>query len=92
MNQIQKIVIENRFGKPMIVYLEPWGADYTLKEDEKFEIVAENCEEDFYFNIQFERNCIIVYPEGKSNPEYPLIYSNGVEIDCGYNRNLTENL
>lgn len=67
--------------------LEPWGEDYTLREDETVEIIAEDCEQDFYFHVVYEKNYIAVYAEG-DHYAYPRVFSKGVELDCGYNRDL----
>ncbi len=79
----ERILITNYSDKPLLMMLEPWGEDYTLLANEEFEIIAEDCEQDFYYNIVPTENCISVYAEGN---EYPRVYKDGVEIDCGYNR------
>jgi len=88
MSRTVKIEIANRFNKPLVLSLEPWGEDYTLKIDEEVEIIAKDCSKDFYFSIVPHNDYMAVYAEGSGN-DYPRVYSNGVEVECGYNRDLT---
>ncbi len=88
MNKTEKLLISNNSNKPLLISLEPWGEDYTLKLKEEVEIIADDCEKDFYYHVVYENNYVAVYAEGKGN-EYPRVYSKGVELECGYNRNLS---
>jgi hypothetical protein len=88
MSRTVKINISNSLNKPLILSLEPWGEDYTLGIDEKVEIIAQDCSEDFYFHIVPHNDFMAVYAEGSGN-DYPRVYSNGIELDGGYNRDLT---
>ena len=84
-------MISNDFVKPLLLSLEPWGEDYTLKVNETVEIIAKDCSEDFYFHIAPKTDYWAVYAEGSGN-DYPRVYSNGIEVDCGYNRDLTDEI
>jgi len=86
--QTEKIVIDNNSDKPLTISLEPWGEDYTLRAKEAVEIITEDCGQDFHFSIVYEVDYIAVYAEGNDN-EYPRVYKNGEEVECGYNRNLS---
>jgi hypothetical protein len=88
----EKIVIRNGFENPLLLSLEPWGEDYTLLKNEEVEIVAKDCHENFYYNVCFENDYIAVWAEGGNRSEYPRIYKNGEELDCGYNREFSPKL
>ena len=88
MAKTEKIKLINYSNKPLLLSLEPWGEDYTLREKEEVEIIAEDCGADFHFEVVYETDYIAVYPGGSGN-EYPRVFSNGVELDCGYNRELS---
>lgn len=92
MGKTEKMVIANYSFKPLLVMLEPWGEDYTLKPKEQFEIIAEDCETDFYYSVSYENDYVAVYAEGGSGREYPRVYSHGSEVDCGHNRELTDKI
>lgn len=89
MGKTEKILIANYSDKPLLMMLEPWGEDYTLKPKEGFEIITEDCGADFYYSVSYENAWIAVYVEGGSRNEYPRVYSKGVELECGYNRELS---
>ncbi len=83
MKRSVKIRVSNNFSKPMTLWLEPWGADFGMMPDDEFEVIAGNASEDFYFHIVFNVE-IRLYVEGQS--DYPGIYQNGVELECGHKR------
>jgi hypothetical protein len=64
MRKAEKIVISNHSGHPLLVMLEPWGEDYTLRAEEKVEIVAENRGEGFYYTDAYEIDHVAVYAQG----------------------------
>jgi hypothetical protein len=79
-----KIEISNNTKKPLLLSLEPWGEDYTLLEQEEVEIIADDCGENFHYQVVFHENFVAVWADGGN--EYPKVYKNGEELDCGYNR------
>lgn len=83
MKRIFKIVIENDSDKPKILYLEPWGEDYGMMPHDKFEIIEEKANEDFYLQVIFNKD-ILVWAEGQ-NDAYPRVYLHGKELVCGHN-------
>lgn len=86
MKRTTKIIVSNDFDKPKILWLEPWGADYTMMPNEEFEIIEEESTDDFYFHIVFSKNNdLLVWAEG-SEVTYPIVSQNGKELDCGHNR------
>jgi hypothetical protein len=86
MAKTERILITNDSDKPLLISLEPWGEDYTLVSKEEVEIIAGNCGEDFYFNVVYYNDFVAVYVEGGKGDEYPRVYSKGIELSCGYNR------
>lgn len=85
MKSIYKIIIENSSENFKTLFLEPWGADYGMMPQDKFEIIDEEAEDDFYFHIVIEEKHILVWAEG-SGSNYPIITQNGEELLCGHNR------
>lgn len=83
MKRSVKMRVSNDFPEPIIVLLEPWGADFTMMPKDKFEIIADNANEEFYFHVVFNKD-IQVYAEGES--DYPGIYQDGTELETGHNR------
>jgi hypothetical protein len=83
MKQSVKIKVRNDFLKPITLWLEPWGADFGLMPEDEFEIIAENPDEAFCFQIVFNTD-IQVWAEGQS--DYPEIYQKGKELETGHNR------
>lgn len=68
----------------MTLMLEPWGEDYGMLPNDKFEIIEKEAEEGFYFHILFGEKYIWVYAEG-TGEIYPRVYQNGEELECGHN-------
>lgn len=87
MSKLPKVTIENDRQKPVTLWLEPWGEDYTLVHKEKIEIRPSNPDEGFHYHLVYGDKRIWVYVE---EGEYPEVLSNGTEIYCGHNRELNE--
>ena len=50
-----------------VIYVEPWGEDYTLLPDEKLEIVADSGADDIpWFDIVESNDATQVYCESKT--------------------------
>ena len=81
----QRITITNNNKSFVTLSLEPWGEDYGMNPNDKFEIIADDIEETFYFGISFEEHIIFVYAEG-GRSSYPRVFKDGVELPCGHNR------
>ena len=79
-----KILIENDSEHFKTLYLEPWGEDYGMNPNDKFEIIEGEATENFYFHIVYNQD-ILVWVEGQSDA-YPRVYEDGQELICGHNR------
>ena len=79
-----KIIVRNYSDEPRTLYLEPWGEDYVMMPKDEFEIVEQNPNENFHFQIDFNDD-ILVWAEGQ-NDAYPRVYLKGEELLCGHNR------
>jgi len=79
-----KIIIENDSENFKTLYLEPWGEDYGMNPNDKFEIIEKEATDDFYFHIVCNQD-ILVWAEGQADA-YPGIYKDGKELVCGHNR------
>lgn len=67
-----------------VVYVEPWGEDYTLLPGEELEIIADsNAKEMPWFNVVESYGATSVYCENTS--EY-VVLQDGRELECGHNR------
>ncbi len=86
MKKAVKISVRNDSDLPKTLWLEPWGADYRMMPNDEFEIIEEEANDDFYFNIALNKdNDILVWAEG-SEVSYPVVSQNGKELNCGHNR------
>jgi len=72
-----------------VVYVEPWGADYTLLPGERIEIVVIDCAASTWFNVVEHEMATCVWIEGTGIDLMALkfeVYQNGKRIQCGDNR------
>jgi hypothetical protein len=79
------IHLTNRHKSPMVVYIEPWGEDYTLLPDEAVQLlpIGNSCAS--YLNwVQNADGCIQVYAEGDCTSI--VVYQDGTELSCGHQR------
>ncbi len=87
MKRTVKIKVSNDFPEPITLWLEPWAEDYRMMPKDEFEIIAKNVEEDFYFYVVFDKDKIIS-AEGQVTDIG--IYQNGKLLECGHNREKSE--
>lgn len=78
-----RIGVCNEFARPLIIWLEPWGEDYTLPPEEEVEIVAKDVDEAFHFMILMGEE-VKIYAEGQVVDIG--VYQNGRLLECGHNR------
>jgi hypothetical protein len=79
-----KIVIENDTDRPRIVWVEPWGEDYTLLPKEKLEVIVRNGSEPLWFHVvEYVEGCQ-VYVEGYTN-DYEVTQNDRIRY-CGHQR------
>jgi hypothetical protein len=84
MNYSAKAAVENATDRPRIVWVEPWGEDFTLLPKEKLEVIARNGSEPLWFHVIEHREGTQVYIEGYTN-DYEVI-QNGRPLHCGHQR------
>jgi hypothetical protein len=80
----QKFKVENRHAFPVTLWLEPWGADYTMLPGDLFEVLAEGVAEDFYLHLGFKEKYLLLWVEGKFSDL--SITQDGNPLECGHNR------
>lgn len=82
-----RLVIENDTKLPMTMFLEPWGRDYTLLPNQRFEVrvwKGEFGESPYFQSIHHAGGDVSVYLEG-SVGDFG-VFHDGAEIECGHNR------
>lgn len=67
-----------------VVYVEPWGEDYTLLPGEELEIVATGPNSPPWFNVVEWDQATSVYIEGDCADF--AVYQAGQRLECGHNR------
>ncbi len=83
---VSKIGISNHCNNPRsrVVYVEPWGEDYTLLPNEKLEIIAQPSDDIApWFYIVESDVYTQVYCEATCDFE---IWQEGQRLECGHNR------
>jgi len=78
-----KIGVSNNTKRPRIVWLEPWGEDYTLLPGEQLDIVCHDDSEQSWFHVVEHEESTQVYVEGGG---YPDVIQSGQRLACGHNR------
>ena len=81
---LARILIENGTGRLRIVWVEPWGEDYTLLPKEELEIIARNPLRMPWFKVSEEAASTVVSIEGETN-DYDVLQM-GAKIPCGHRR------
>lgn len=80
----QKFAVQNSHAIPMTLWLEPWGADYTMMTGGLFEVLAEGVSEDFYLHLECKEKDLLLWVEGKFSDL--SITQSGNSLECGHNR------
>ena len=78
-----KIVVTNDRKNSQVLYIEPWGEDYTLRASESMDIVAFGTAALPWFNIVESDRATQIYIENCTDF---VVYQNGEEVHCGHNR------
>ena len=77
-------MVGNDTDRPRIVWVEPWGEDYTLFPKEKIEIIARHTLEPPWFEVFEHDDSTEVSIEGQIN-DYDVLQM-GKKIQCGHRR------
>ena len=84
MNEPQStITVSNSGTAPRVVFVEPWGEDYTLFRGQGFRVVAFGAETAPSFEIVENDNATSVYCE---NATGFTVLLDGKELKCGFQR------
>jgi hypothetical protein len=80
-----RVCFFNHSSLPRIICVEPWGADYTLAENERFELVV-GCDqsEPTFELMNDDKNTTQVWCEAET---FEVIQA-GKVLECGHNRGL----
>jgi hypothetical protein len=79
-----RIVIENNTDRPRIVWVEPWGDDFTLRPKEGLEVVARNGSESLWFQVvEYNEGCQVYIEGSLCNHD---VWQDGQVIHCGHQR------
>jgi hypothetical protein len=76
--------IANNSKAPLMVQIEPEGADFWLQPSEEFDLRAEAKEEDGRMEVQHCGGYIAVFPS--RGVGYISVYQKGIEVECGHQR------
>ena len=78
-----RLGFSNNTKRPRIVWLEPWGEDFTLLSGEQLEIVCRADSGQPWFHVVEHEESTQVYIE---SGDYPEVLQNGQRLECGHNR------
>jgi len=76
--------VQNDRSCAVTVWVEPWGRDYTLLQDEDYTFTALDAGEDFYFHVTWQEKDLLLYAEGTCDDV--VVHCGDVEVGCGHNR------
>jgi hypothetical protein len=80
---VAKLGVQNRTQKPRIIWVEPWGEDFTLLPGEELLVVGRHeSEQPWYFVIEWDESSQ-VYLEAANDFE---VVQNGIRLECGHKR------
>jgi hypothetical protein len=78
-----KIAVSNSTKRPRIVWVEPWGEDYTLLPGEELELLCrDDTEQPWFHVVEWEDGSQIYVEQGG----YFEVLQQGKRIECGHNR------
>ena len=78
------LTLENSSKNPLMVQIEPEGADFWLLPKQEFELQADSDADQGHFEVQHCDGYIAVYPS--RDVGYISVFQNGVEVECGHQR------
>jgi len=81
-----RIGISNSRKVPLVVAVEPWANDYTLLPGEELQVVAIGTDKSPWFEVvEWDEACQVYCNDADSF----RVTQNGVELQCGHNRQPT---
>ena len=78
------LTLANSSKNPLMVQIEPEGADFWLLPDQEFELRADAERDNGHFEVQHCDGYAAVYPS--RDVGYISVFQNGVEVECGHHR------
>ncbi len=78
-----QLEFSNSHPVPHVVYVEPWGEDFTLLPGEALEVHAYSCGTTPHFHIIASAGGTQVYCEGADTFK---VIQDGAELACGHRR------
>ena len=79
-----KIVVTNNLNRSLVVYVEPWGEDYTLLSEEYMEVIAVGTASAPWFSIVESNAGTLLHIEGDAVES--TVYQGETRLECGHNR------
>jgi len=79
--------LTNDGGEPLVLWVEPWGHDFTLGPIQTFTLVASSAVDTPYFAQRTSdgSRAVVVYLEGPNDISF-VVLEGGIELACGHNR------
>jgi hypothetical protein len=75
---------QNDTAHPVVVYVEPWGADYTVLPGQQLRVLAEGrSQERPHFQLHHGAEGLQLWCESTCAHE---VFVDGMAVDCGHNR------
>jgi len=81
------LTLANRSKNPLMVQIEPEGADFWLLPNQEFEVRADSETHDGHFEVQHCDGYVAVYPSRSVG--CISVFQNGAEVECGHQRPAT---
>ena len=86
MNELSaKLGVRNDGKSSRVIYIEPWGEDYTLRRGESMEVLAIGKTASPWFAVVESEEGMQVYVEGDRGVDV-TVWQAGVQVHCGHNR------
>jgi hypothetical protein len=82
-----KLAMSNSTNRPRIVWVEPWGEDYTLMPGEELLITAEDTAEQPWFHVVELADSSQVYIEAGGAFQ---VLQGSRRLECGHNRHAAQ--
>ena len=83
-SQLHRFKITNDGSGGLLLFVEPWGSDYTLQVGDTFELVIEGSSPDSHFHLFYGQTKVVMYAEGDCTGV--VVYRNGKQLESGLNR------
>ena len=78
------LTLANGAKHPLMVQIEPEGADFWLLPNQEFVLRAEAKKEGGHFEVRHHEGYIAVYPSAEVG--HISVFQNEVELECGHQR------